>query len=439
MKGQGYDSSADSYDYVYYGTWSNENVKWRVLSMNGNGGTYSDGTNAVGSDGAMFLLSDELLGTGSNGSVYFQQNYHTYVNNDTWHKGSDPDSDDHSSRVNANVWQGSDCLYIFNEQCNGDYKTDYASEFQPVSLTKNVFSVTNTLTNITSSNTAISHIATGDYTTTLSVSGVYRLPESITVSADGRPLTAGTDYTYESSTGELIIPSASITGDIIITAAGIENKEMTPNVSFTATGDSGGTLSGVEAGMQYSADGGNSWTTIRAADINKDNSISVSSVTASNGIQVKRSGNGTTTVDSDIQRITVTQAAQPTGIGKADCTTYEQDDGQITGVDNTMEYRLSTVSDWTSITADMLTDGNLTGLSSGTYYVRVKAAGTMLASPYAEVTVATPSSPTMGGHTGRTDTPETGDDNNIALWIAVIIASGAALTGTVLYRRKKNA
>lgn len=74
----GYDSSADGYDYVYYGTWSNENVKWRVLSMNGNGGTYSDGTNAVGSDGAMFLLSDELLGTGSNGSVYFQQNYHIY-------------------------------------------------------------------------------------------------------------------------------------------------------------------------------------------------------------------------------------------------------------------------------------------------------------------------------------------------------------------------
>lgn len=134
----------------------------------------------------------------------------------------------------------------------------------------------------------------------------------------------------------------------------------------------------------------------------------------------------------------MTQAAQPTGIGKADCTTYEQDDGQITGVDNTMEYRLSTVSDWTSITADMLTDGNLTGLSSGTYYVRVKAAGTMLASPYAEVTVGTPSSPTMGGHMGGTDTPETGDDNNIALWIAVIIASGAALTGTVLYRRKKN-
>ncbi len=97
MKGQGYDSSAGSYDYVYYGAWSNENVKWRVLSMNGNGGTYSDGTNAVGSDGAMFLLSDELLGTGSNGSVYFQQNYHTYVNNDTWHKGSDPGSDDHSS------------------------------------------------------------------------------------------------------------------------------------------------------------------------------------------------------------------------------------------------------------------------------------------------------------------------------------------------------
>ena len=33
--------------------------------------------------------------------------------------------------------------------------------------------------------------------------------------------------------------------------------------------------------------------------------------------------------------------------------------------------------------------------------------------------------------------PETGDDSNIALWIAVMLAAGTALTGTVLYSRKR--
>ena len=42
--------------------------------MNGNSGTYSDGTETVDANNAMFLLSDGLLGTGNYGGVYFQQN-----------------------------------------------------------------------------------------------------------------------------------------------------------------------------------------------------------------------------------------------------------------------------------------------------------------------------------------------------------------------------
>lgn len=38
---------------------------------------------------------------------------------------------------------------------------------------------------------------------------------------------------------------------------------------------------------------------------------------------------------------------------------------------------------------------------------------------------------------GGTQAPETGDNSSIALWIAVMLAAGAALTGTVLYSRKK--
>lgn len=36
-----------------------------------------------------------------------------------------------------------------------------------------------------------------------------------------------------------------------------------------------------------------------------------------------------------------------------------------------------------------------------------------------------------------TDSPQTGDNSNMALWIAVMLAAGTALTGTILYSRKR--
>ena len=39
--------------------------------------------------------------------------------------------------------------------------------------------------------------------------------------------------------------------------------------------------------------------------------------------------------------------------------------------------------------------------------------------------------------TESTTSPETGDDSNIALWIAVLLVAGAALTGTAVYSRKR--
>ena len=42
-----------------------------------------------------------------------------------------------------------------------------------------------------------------------------------------------------------------------------------------------------------------------------------------------------------------------------------------------------------------------------------------------------------GDQTGDTTSPVTGDDSNIVLWIAVMLAAGAALTGTAVYSRKR--
>lgn len=69
----GYDST-DGYDYIYYGTWNDSAIKWRVLD---------DQTN-TGENG-LFLLSEELLGTGYYGGVYF---YNTRPYSNTW-QGSD--------------------------------------------------------------------------------------------------------------------------------------------------------------------------------------------------------------------------------------------------------------------------------------------------------------------------------------------------------------
>ncbi len=110
--------------------------------------------------------------------------------------------------------------------------------------------------------------------------------------------------------------------------------------------------------------------------------MEITGVTAEQDVKVYKPGNGTTTSDSKVQTIDITQAAQPTGIDKADCTTSKQNNGQITGVDTTMEYKLSTGSGWTTINANPLM-----GLTDGTYEVRVKASGTVLASIAVTVTI----------------------------------------------------
>ena len=62
-----------------------------------------------------------------------------------------------------------------------------------------------------------------------------------------------------------------------------------------------------------------------------------------------------------------------------------KNDGQITGVDSTMEYRLSTVSSYTPVTG---TTGKIQNLPPGTYYVRYPVRGYYDPSPDATVTIA---------------------------------------------------
>lgn len=183
-------------------------------------------------------------------------------------------------------------LHIFSEQKNGDYKTDYASAFQTINLTVK------------------------------------------------------------------------------------KRKLPTPSAGFAANSDSSGILTAVENGMSYSVDGGATWRAVSGTQ------AEITDVTADHDVKVKRIGDGTTTEDSDIQIIDVTQTAAPSGLAGTACTNKEQNDGKILGVNHTMEYKPASESNWKAVAGT-----ELTGLQNGTYRVRVKADGTALASPAAEVAV----------------------------------------------------
>ena len=273
--------------------------------------------------------------------------------------------------------ESDDKLFVFSEQYNGDKATDYASNLIEIPINnKNSYNVSATLTNMNFSGK--SYAKTGeDYDATLSATQGYVLPKSIEVKVGGTALTTGdSTYTYDATTGTVTISSSAVTGDIEIFAVGALPQETTPEASFTATGKDSGTLTEVDTSMKYSLDDGTTWVNITST------TMDITGVTANKDIKVYKPGNGTTTSDSETQIIDVTQAAMPAGISKTDCTTAAQNDGAITNVDNTMEYRLSTGSEWMEITGT-----EVTGLANGTYDVRVKANGTVLASAVATVTI----------------------------------------------------
>ena len=107
----------------------------------------------------------------------------------------------------------------------------------------------------------------------------------------------------------------------------------------------------------------------------------MASITADNDIRVRVKETGTTNAGA-ILTIDITKAATPTEAGKTDCTTAANNDGTLTGVTALMVWKKSGGS-WA--TGDGTT---ITGQTNGTYYVCVKAAGTVLASDNQELVIA---------------------------------------------------
>ncbi len=202
----------------------------------------------------------------------------------------------------------------------------------------------------------------------------YYFPTDYTGAAQNGVTVTRDSYTEITVSGT---PTADV--DLTLPAAIAKTVLPTPAATFVADGADSGVLT-IQAAGSYQA-------------VYKDSSggdTGMYTVQAqANDWPVNKIGPGTMTVravpdllDADAQatklqsaplEITVTKPDKP-AVSSTNCTTEDNNDGTITGVTAAMEYS-EDGTNWTDGTGADLTD-----LVPGTYYVRVKAAGTALAS-----------------------------------------------------------
>ena len=192
----------------------------------------------------------------------------------------------------------------------------------------------------------------------------YYFPTDYTVAAVNGITVTRIDFTQIKVSGT---PTAA--ADITLTAPTAKTKEATPTAVFTANGTDSGKLTGIAAGMKYRI-GGGAWVDITATELDLTG-LSACTIT------VMKSGNGTTTLDSDEQTITVTKAAKP-----ALTPTLLTLAGGKGSIPTGAAHEFSTDGTaWTPCT------GATENLDTGKYYVRVKANGTQLASETQEIDI----------------------------------------------------
>ena len=192
----------------------------------------------------------------------------------------------------------------------------------------------------------------------------YYFPTDYTVAAVNGITVTRIDFTKIKVSGT---PTAA--ANITLTAPTAKTKEATPTAVFTANGTDSGKLTGIAAGMKYRINGG-AWMNITATEANLTG-LSACTIT------IMKSGNGTTTLDSDEQTITVTKAAKP-----ALTPTLLTLTGGKGSIPTTAAHEFSTDgAAWTPCT------GATENLDTGKYYVRVKANGTQLASETQEIDI----------------------------------------------------
>ena len=240
-------------------------------------------------------------------------------------------------------------------------------EYTVTSPSATTYTVTVTAgANMTTTGSATQNVNIGDAMAEIIYTAAdgYYFPTDYTVAAVNGITVTRIDFTKIKVSGT---PTAA--ANITLTAPTAKAKEATPTAVFTANGIDSGKLTGIAAGMKYRI-GGGAWMDITATEANLTG-LSACTIT------IMKSGNGTTTLDSDEQTITVTKAAKP-----ALTPTLLTLAGGKGSIPTTMAHEFSTDgAAWTPCT------GATENLDTGKYYVRVKANGTQLASEIQEIDI----------------------------------------------------
>ena len=240
-------------------------------------------------------------------------------------------------------------------------------EFTVTTPSATTYTVTVTAgANMTTTGSATQNVNIGDAMTEIIYTAAdgYCFPTDYTVAAVNGITVTRIDFTKIKVSGT---PTAA--ADITLTAPTAKTKEATPTAVFTANGTDSGKLTGIAAGMKYRINGG-AWVDITATEADLTG-LSACTIT------IMKSGNGTTTLDSDEQTITVTKAAKP-----ALTPTLLTLAGGKGSIPTTAAHEFSTDGTaWTPCT------GATENLDTGKYYVRVKANGTQLASETQEIAI----------------------------------------------------
>ena len=247
------------------------------------------------------------------------------------------------------------------------YVWAYSPEYTVTSPSATTYTVTVTAgANMTTAGSATQNVNIGDAMAEIIYTAAdgYYFPTDYTVAAVNGITVTRIDFTQIKVSGT---PTAA--ANITLTAPAAKAKEATPTAVFTANGTDSGKLTGIAAGMKYRI-GGGAWVDITATEADLTG-LSACTIT------IMKSGNGTTTLDSDEQTITVTKAAKP-----ALTPTLLTPAGGKGSIPTTAAHEFSTDgAAWTPCT------GATENLDTGKYYVRVKANGTQLASETQEIDI----------------------------------------------------
>jgi hypothetical protein len=176
-------------------------------------------------------------------------------------------------------------------------------------------------------------------------------------------LTEGTKYYLKVSAYGNVTDTFNIIGKL---------QEETPNIQIDYENEK---LTGFVSGDTYTI---NSITTTPdsvSIDINED--------WFGANISIVKKGDGTTITDSSAQSLTVPSKPSAPNAVVVNETYSGANDGEITGLDSTMEYSTDQTN-WTSVSGT-----EITGLSNGTYYLRVKATTDSFASSIETVAIGT--------------------------------------------------